>query len=122
MLSSATLETRLLELRDLGSGYLRKPERPAQHDGVTVIGCPALSELGGDAATGGTLHTDAYVRSRALSGTKLATLTMSIGDPRELCRSLIRRWTRSANFAPSVPSPIFRISRRHPPGTPESQR
>ncbi|MFF7249962.1 helix-turn-helix domain-containing protein [Embleya sp. NPDC008237] len=28
-------------------------------------------------------HTDAYVRSRAFSGTKLATLTMITGDPRE---------------------------------------
>ncbi|MEW2620923.1 hypothetical protein [Streptomyces sp. NPDC048106] len=54
-LSSAALESRLLDQSDLGSGYLRKPERPAQHDDVTVIGCPALSELGGDAATGGTL-------------------------------------------------------------------
>ncbi|MFE0929275.1 hypothetical protein ACFW4O_15985 [Streptomyces mutabilis] len=53
--SSAALESRLLDPRDLGSGYLPKPERPAQHDDVTVIGCPALSELGGDAATGGTL-------------------------------------------------------------------
>ncbi|MFC8868014.1 hypothetical protein ACFUAC_10220 [Streptomyces sp. NPDC057148] len=53
--SSAALESRLLDPRDLGSGYLRKPERPAQHDDVTVLGCPALSELGGDAATGGTL-------------------------------------------------------------------
>ncbi|MEU1893852.1 hypothetical protein [Streptomyces pristinaespiralis] len=55
LLSSAALETRLLNESDLGSGYLRKPEPPAQHDDVTVIGCPALSELGGDAATGGTL-------------------------------------------------------------------
>ncbi|MGW9399259.1 hypothetical protein [Streptomyces sp. NPDC055642] len=54
-LSSAALESRLLDPRDLGSGYLPKPERPAQHDDVTVIGCPALSELGSDAATGGTL-------------------------------------------------------------------
>ncbi|MEV5046906.1 hypothetical protein AB0N20_20295 [Streptomyces griseoincarnatus] len=54
-LSSATLESRLLDPSDLGSGYLPKPERPAQHDDVTVIGCPALSELGGNAATGGTL-------------------------------------------------------------------
>ncbi|MFJ1652642.1 hypothetical protein ACIOC2_14745 [Streptomyces sp. NPDC088337] len=54
-LSSAALESRLLDQSDLGSGYLLKPERPAQHDDVTVIGCPALSELGGDAATGGTL-------------------------------------------------------------------
>ncbi|MGW0708961.1 hypothetical protein ACWD4G_23930 [Streptomyces sp. NPDC002643] len=54
-LTSAALETRLLDQNDLGSGYLRRPERPTQHDDVTVIGCPALSELGGDAATGGTL-------------------------------------------------------------------
>ncbi|MEU9291083.1 hypothetical protein AB0D57_42320 [Streptomyces sp. NPDC048275] len=54
-LSSAALESRLLDPKDLGSGYLPKPKRPAQHDDVTVIGCPALSELGGDAATGGTL-------------------------------------------------------------------
>ncbi|MEU1266895.1 hypothetical protein ABZ473_33555 [Streptomyces cellulosae] len=54
-LTSAALETRLLDQSDLGSGYLRKPERPTQHDDVTVIGCPSLSELGGDAATGGTL-------------------------------------------------------------------
>ncbi|GAX56729.1 hypothetical protein [Streptomyces olivochromogenes] len=53
--SSAALKSGLLDQSDLGSGYLRKPERPAQHDDVTVIGCPALSELGGDAATGGTL-------------------------------------------------------------------
>ncbi|MER7963810.1 hypothetical protein [Streptomyces ardesiacus] len=53
--SSAALESRLLDPRDLGSGYLAKPERRAQQDDVTVIGCPALSELGGDAATGGTL-------------------------------------------------------------------
>jgi hypothetical protein len=55
LLSSAALETRLLDENDLGSGYLRKPERPTQHDDVTVVGCPALSELGGDAATGGML-------------------------------------------------------------------
>ncbi|MFG3126747.1 hypothetical protein ACGFZU_03440 [Streptomyces tendae] len=54
-LTSATLQTRLLDQSDLGSGYLRKQERLTQHDDVTVIGCPALSELGGDAATGGTL-------------------------------------------------------------------
>ncbi|MGP3635418.1 hypothetical protein ACTU45_18955 [Streptomyces sp. 24-1644] len=54
-LSSAELETRMLNESDLGSGYLRKPERPSQHDDVTVLGCPALSELGGNAATGGTL-------------------------------------------------------------------
>ncbi|GAA2530783.1 MULTISPECIES: hypothetical protein [Streptomyces] len=54
-LSSAALATRLLDESDLGSGYLRKPERPARHDDVTVIGCPPLSKLGGDAATGGSL-------------------------------------------------------------------
>ncbi|MFE1197237.1 hypothetical protein ACFW6E_31475 [Streptomyces olivaceoviridis] len=55
MLSTAALQTRLLDPSDLGSGYLRKPERPARHDDVAVIGCPALSELGGDAVIGGTL-------------------------------------------------------------------
>lgn len=54
-LSSAALASRLLDESDLGNGYLRKPERPARHDDVTVIGCPALSELGGDAAAGGSL-------------------------------------------------------------------
>ncbi|QNE74504.1 hypothetical protein [Streptomyces finlayi] len=54
-LASAALEKRLLDESDLGSGYLRKPERPSQHDDVTVVGCPALNELGGDAATGGSL-------------------------------------------------------------------
>ncbi|GGW04206.1 MULTISPECIES: hypothetical protein [Streptomyces] len=55
VLSPAALESRLLDENDLGSGYLRKPERPAQHDDVTVIGCPALNELGGGAAIGGSL-------------------------------------------------------------------
>ncbi|CAL9362156.1 hypothetical protein SUDANB105_00689 [Streptomyces sp. enrichment culture] len=52
-LSPAELERRLLDESDLGAGYIRKPERPAQHDAVTVLGCPALQGLGGDAATGG---------------------------------------------------------------------
>lgn len=38
VLSSAALETRLLDQSYLGTGYLRKPERPARHDDVTVIG------------------------------------------------------------------------------------
>ncbi|RZD89319.1 hypothetical protein [Streptomyces albidoflavus] len=54
-LSSATLQARLLDPSDLGKGFLPKPERPARHDDVTVLGCRALSELGGDAATGGAL-------------------------------------------------------------------
>ncbi|MEI5595875.1 hypothetical protein [Streptomyces brasiliscabiei] len=54
-LTSAALKTRLLDQNDLGSGYLRKPERLTHHDDVTVIGCPALSELGSDTATGATL-------------------------------------------------------------------
>ncbi|MFD4022324.1 hypothetical protein ACFWRV_02245 [Streptomyces sp. NPDC058576] len=55
VLSSAALETRLLDENELGSGYLRKPEPSSLHDDVTAIGCPALNELGGDAATGGSL-------------------------------------------------------------------
>ncbi|KUM99355.1 hypothetical protein AQI95_39630 [Streptomyces yokosukanensis] len=54
-LSSATLTARLLNKGDLASGYTRKPMRPAQHDDVAVLGCPALSDLGGDAATRGSL-------------------------------------------------------------------
>ncbi|MFG2703149.1 hypothetical protein [Streptomyces sp. NPDC048386] len=54
-LSSAALERLLLDESDLGSGYTRTPERPAQHDDVTVLGCAALDKLGSDAATGGSL-------------------------------------------------------------------
>ncbi|CAL9585340.1 hypothetical protein SUDANB106_05130 [Streptomyces sp. enrichment culture] len=54
-LSSAALEARLLDESDLGTGYTRKPERPSQHEDVTVLGCPALNDLGGDAVTGGSL-------------------------------------------------------------------
>nr|WP_157169328.1 hypothetical protein [Streptomyces typhae] len=51
-LSSAALNQRLLTEQDLGEGYVRKAE-PAQHDeDVSVIGCPALDQLGGEAATG----------------------------------------------------------------------
>ncbi|MFE4055031.1 hypothetical protein ACFXP3_01770 [Streptomyces sp. NPDC059096] len=54
-LSSVALETRLLDERDLGSGYQRKSARVPRHDDVTVVGCPALNELGADAATAGSL-------------------------------------------------------------------
>ncbi|WP_086800761.1 hypothetical protein [Streptomyces caniscabiei] len=54
-LSSAALSKRLLDESDLGEGYARKPEQPSRHDDVTVTGCPALGELGGDAAAGGSL-------------------------------------------------------------------
>ncbi|MER5215422.1 hypothetical protein ABT063_33980 [Streptomyces sp. NPDC002838] len=54
-LSSAALKPLLLDESDLGSGYTRTPERPAQHHDVTVLGCPALDKLGGDAVTGGSL-------------------------------------------------------------------
>ncbi|MHB9759902.1 hypothetical protein ACYBSK_36510 [Streptomyces sp. BYX5S] len=51
-LSSAQLKQLLLNESDLGEGYTRKPETPRRNDDVTVIGCPALDKLGGDAATG----------------------------------------------------------------------
>jgi hypothetical protein len=55
-LSSAALAARLLSEQDLGSGYTPKPETSSsQHDDVTVLGCPALNGLGGDAVTGGSL-------------------------------------------------------------------
>ncbi|WP_329911946.1 hypothetical protein [Streptomyces sp. SP18BB07] len=49
-LSSAALAKLLLDEGDLGSGYVRTPERPAEHDDVTVLGCPALDTLGSSAA------------------------------------------------------------------------
>ncbi|WP_043267147.1 hypothetical protein [Streptomyces sp. CT34] len=55
-LSSAALSKRLLTVEDLGEGYVRKAERAQHNDDVTVLGCPALDKLGGDAATGGTLN------------------------------------------------------------------
>ncbi|MCQ9179197.1 hypothetical protein KMT30_09135 [Streptomyces sp. IBSBF 2953] len=55
-LSSAALASRLLSEQDLGSGYTPKPENSSsQRDDVTVLGCPALNDLGGDAAIGGSL-------------------------------------------------------------------
>ncbi|CAM5572276.1 hypothetical protein [Streptomyces aurantiogriseus] len=54
-LSSAALQTLLLDESGLGTSYTRKPEPTAQHDDVTVLGCPALDRLGGEAATGGSL-------------------------------------------------------------------
>ncbi|MEU9875239.1 hypothetical protein [Streptomyces phaeochromogenes] len=54
-LSSAALAQRLLDESDLGEGYTRTPQRSAQHDDVTVIGCPALEKLGSEVAVGGSL-------------------------------------------------------------------
>ncbi|MEV7889456.1 hypothetical protein ACWD3I_45810 [Streptomyces sp. NPDC002817] len=54
-MSSAALAKRLLDEGDLGEGYARKAEQPGRHDDVTVTGCPALDDLGGDAAAGGSL-------------------------------------------------------------------
>lgn len=51
-MASPKLAVRLLDESDLGTGYARKPDRPAGNDDVTVLGCPALDELGADAATG----------------------------------------------------------------------
>ncbi|MFD9715838.1 hypothetical protein [Streptomyces sp. NPDC059076] len=50
--TSAQLRDRLLHEGDLGQGYTRKPERESSNDDVTVIGCPALENLG-EAAAGG---------------------------------------------------------------------
>ncbi|MEV8427094.1 hypothetical protein [Streptomyces niveus] len=52
-MTSAQLRERLLNVNDLGTGYTRKPDRPSGGDAdVGVSGCPALDELGADAATG----------------------------------------------------------------------
>ncbi|GCD41773.1 helix-turn-helix domain-containing protein [Streptomyces paromomycinus] len=63
----------------------------AQHHGDTGHALYDLTLIGGHAPqraserlqTAIDKHTDAYVRSRALSGAKLASLTMATGDPRE---------------------------------------
>ncbi|MGW6388912.1 hypothetical protein ACWFR1_00105 [Streptomyces sp. NPDC055103] len=55
-LTSAALAERLLDEADLGQGYTRKPQTGSSRDDVTVIGCPALEKLGGDAAAGGSLN------------------------------------------------------------------
>lgn len=70
-LSSAALEARLLDEEDLGSGYLRKPQHSARHDDVTVVGCPALDELGGGAPTarrGSQTLTPAHMSGAAAAG------------------------------------------------------
>ncbi|MCY0963057.1 hypothetical protein [Streptomyces sp. H27-H5] len=54
-LSASALAGRLLTEADLGQDYTRKPEKAARHDDTTVIGCPELEQLGGDAAAGGSL-------------------------------------------------------------------
>ncbi|MFF5476707.1 hypothetical protein ACFY5C_05010 [Streptomyces sp. NPDC012935] len=54
-LSSVELRKRLLDERDLGEGYVRKPQQHQGNDDVTVSGCPALDELGGEAVVGGGL-------------------------------------------------------------------
>ncbi|EST29226.1 hypothetical protein [Streptomyces roseochromogenus] len=51
-LSSAALAKRLLDESDLGEGYTRTPQPPAQHDDMTVIGCPALEKRGSEVAVG----------------------------------------------------------------------
>ncbi|MFI6287613.1 hypothetical protein ACIBCM_23190 [Streptomyces sp. NPDC051018] len=59
VLSSDQLRGRLLTAGDLGEGYVPKPQRDAGQssgrDDVTVIGCPALEQLGGEAGAGGSL-------------------------------------------------------------------
>ncbi|MFF0448067.1 hypothetical protein ACFYT4_16935 [Streptomyces sp. NPDC004609] len=59
VLSSEQLRGRLLNAGDLGEGYVPKPQRDVGQsvgrDDVTVIGCPALEKLGGEAGAGGSL-------------------------------------------------------------------
>ncbi|MEU8522362.1 hypothetical protein [Streptomyces sp. NPDC048577] len=54
-LTSQALAGRLLDEADLGQGYTRKAETDSSRDDVTMIGCPALENLGGDAVAGGSL-------------------------------------------------------------------
>jgi hypothetical protein len=78
-LSSAALEPLLLDESDLGAGYTRKPEGTTQHDDVTVLGCPALNQLGGDAATAGSLDFPRQAK---------ASFTYTVGTSSEVSEDL----------------------------------
>ncbi|MBP5891985.1 hypothetical protein [Streptomyces scabiei] len=76
-LSSAALAKRLLDEGDLGEGYARKAELPGRHDDVTVTGCPALAELDGDAAAGGSLD---FPRRAKVSFTYASSTSSDISE------------------------------------------
>ncbi|WP_406439016.1 hypothetical protein OHB14_51750 [Streptomyces sp. NBC_01613] len=76
-LSSAQLNNRLLNESDLGEGYTRKPETARRNDDVTVIGCPALDELGNDAATGSALG---FTRKAKASFTYAGSSTSEVSE------------------------------------------
>ncbi|GAA3388992.1 hypothetical protein [Streptomyces roseoviridis] len=79
-LTSAALAEHLLDETDLGQGYTRKPESSSSsRDGVTVIGCPALEHLGGDAAAGGSLD---------FANSAKATFTYTRGTNSEVAEEL----------------------------------
>lgn len=84
-MSSTALKTHLLDESDLGSGYARQPERPTQHDDVTVLGCPALNDIGGDAAMGGSLDFPHKAK---------ATFTYTAGSNSEVSEELYSDTTR----------------------------
>ncbi|MEV6723548.1 hypothetical protein AB0M94_21735 [Streptomyces xanthochromogenes] len=71
------LSTRLLTEKDLGEGYARKAERAQNTDDVTVIGCPELDKLGGDAATGGSLG---FPRKAKVAFTYSASSTSEVSE------------------------------------------
>ncbi|MFJ1551039.1 hypothetical protein [Streptomyces sp. NPDC088246] len=52
---------------------------PAQHDDITVLDCPTLNDLGGDAATGGSLEFPRQAK---------ATFTRSGGSDSEVSEEL----------------------------------
>ncbi|MEU8972571.1 hypothetical protein AB0D11_25410 [Streptomyces monashensis] len=76
-LSSAELNQRLLDESDLGEGYNRKPELAERRDDVTVIGCPALEELGSEAATGSGLD---FTRKAKVSFTYTGSSSSEVSE------------------------------------------
>ncbi|MEU9761250.1 hypothetical protein AB0D98_16170 [Streptomyces sp. NPDC047987] len=76
-LSSTQLNQLLLNENDLGTGYTRKPEVPRRSDDVTVIGCPALENLGGATAAGSGLD---FARKAKASFTYTGSSTSEMSE------------------------------------------
>lgn len=99
-LSSAALSKRLLDESDVG----RQLERRERHEEVTVIGCPALERLGGDAVRGGSLDfpRKAKVSFTSNSGSNAEVAEGLYSDTSKLSEG-IDRIVEAMSVCPRVP-------------------
>ncbi|AZM54574.1 hypothetical protein DMA15_20075 [Streptomyces sp. WAC 01529] len=106
LLSSAALSKRLLAESDLGEGYSRKPQQPRPQDDVVVSGCPALEELGGDAAVGDSLD---FPRKAKASFTYMGGSDSEVAE--ELYSDTAAKLSRGASriFDAMISCPTYRI-------------